>query len=120
MTKVIITPERSGGTVARFRAATRGHESVGNTPGAALDALAGQLNDQEAGSFVIVQNLRPDEFFTAAQQDRLLALLAGRREAQQRGRDLEPVEEAELELLVQAELDGAARRAAAMIQELRS
>jgi hypothetical protein len=120
MTKVIVTPESSSRSATGFRAAARGHESVGNTPGAALDALACQLSDRDANTFVVVQNMRPDEFFTAAQQDRLSELLAVRRAAQQGGRQLDTADEAELELLVQAELDGAARRAAAMIQELRS
>jgi len=62
----------------------------------------------------------PDEFFTALQQQRLAELLAQRRTALDEGRPLAPAEAAELEALVDAELDGATRRAAAMIGELRS
>lgn len=113
-------PGRSGSPDAQFRAVARGCESVGGTPGAALDALAGQLGEGEKGTFIVVQNMRPDQFFTAAQQDRLAALLAARRRAQETGGVMEPAEEVELESLVEAELEGAARRAAAMIDELRS
>ena len=64
----------------------------------------------------ITQNFLPDEFFTAAQQQRLGELLARRRAAQEAGREFDSAEKMELESLVDVELDGATRRAAAMIE----
>ncbi|HWE00808.1 MAG TPA: hypothetical protein VG326_00260 [Tepidisphaeraceae bacterium] len=120
MTKVTITAEPSGSPTRSFRAATRGRESVGSTPGAALDALAEQLDETEANMLIIVQNMRPDEFFTAAQQQQLGELLAKRRTALDTGKEMEPAEKAKLETLIDAELDAATSRAATMINELRS
>jgi hypothetical protein len=64
---------------------------------------------------IILQNISPDEFFTAAQQRRLAELLAKRRAALDAGRQIDPVETVALEALIDAELDGATRRAAAMM-----
>ena len=119
MTKVTITPQNFGSSNASFRAATRGHESVGSTPGAALDALAKQLNETDTNTLVIVQNMGPDEFFTAAQQQRLSDLLSKRRVALDNGAEMDPGDKSELEVLIDAELDGAIRRSAAMVKELR-
>ena len=41
--------------------------SVGRTPGEALDALTAQLGDEESGTLVAVQQMRPDRFFGAAE-----------------------------------------------------
>jgi len=120
MTKVTITAEYPGSPNATFRAAARGRETVGRTPGAALDALAEQLDEKQGNTLIVVQNMRPDEFFTAGQQQRLAELLAERRTALNEGREMGSAEGAELEALVDAELEGAARRAAAMISQLRS
>jgi hypothetical protein len=86
--------------------------------GAAIDGLAAQL-DESAGTLIIVQNLRPDQFFTAEQQQRLEELFAKWREARDRGAALPAAEQAELESLVNAELDGSSERVHAMVQELR-
>ena len=120
MTKVTITAENPGAANGSFRAATRGRESVGRTPGAALDALAEQLDEKESNTLIVVQNMWPDEFFNAAQQQRLGELLAKRRAALDGAREMDASDRAELEALVDAELDGATRRATAMVNELRS
>jgi hypothetical protein len=120
MTKVTITRNNPGSASGTFRAATRGHESVGQTPGAALDALASQLNEHDADTLIVVQNLRPDKFFTTAQQKRLSELLESRRTALDSGREMDPAESVELESLIDEELEAATRRAEAMIDELRS
>jgi hypothetical protein len=62
----------------------------------------------------------PDEFFTAQQQQRLCELLARRRSALDAGHQMDAADETELQNLIDAELDGATRRAASMIQELQS
>lgn len=106
MTTITILPERADS----YRALAGDKESTGRTPGEALDALTAQLEDENGGTLVIVQNQKADEFFTAAQQQRL-AVLARLRE----GGNLSVVEDKELESLIKAELDGARRRAEALL-----
>ncbi len=67
-----------------------------------------------------MQNMHPDEFFTAAQQQRLAELLTSRRAALDAGRAMAYADTIELAALIDSELEGAARRAAAMVSELRS
>jgi hypothetical protein len=110
MTRITILPGRADS----YRAVAGDKESTGRTAGEALDALTSQLADEEGGTLVIVQNRKADQFFTAAQQGRL-AELVSRREAG----GASPEEEKELEGLVEAELDGARRRAEALLNELK-
>jgi response regulator of citrate/malate metabolism len=58
--------------------------------------------------------MRPDELFTAEQQQRLAELLARWRAARDTGASLPPQEQAELDALVQAELRAATERSAAL------
>lgn len=110
MTTITILPERADS----YRAVAGDKESTGRTAGEALDALTLQLADEEGGTLVIVQNRKADRFFSAAQRARLAALMS-RREAGTNS----PEEEEELEGLVEAELDGARRRAEALLNELK-
>jgi exonuclease I len=84
----------------------------------ALDALTAQLNPEEKGTIVIVQNLQPDRFFTAAQQQRLNELMSRWRNARDTGTTLSDQEQAELEALVQAELHGAQQRADDLLRQI--
>jgi hypothetical protein len=118
MTTVTIVAENPGSPDAAFRASARDHESVGRTPGAALDELTRQLTDAEAGTLVVVQNFRPDSFFSAAQQSRLQELLAEWRSARSAGRPMPPEQQKELEDLVGTELDASAARSGAMARDL--
>lgn len=111
MTTITITPEKTDS----YRAITGNKESTGRTAGEALDALTSQLSADESGTLVIVQNHKADGFFSAVQQERLTELMQ-RRSA----RPLSTVEERELESLIEAELDGARRRAAALLDELKA
>ena len=101
MATITILPE----TDNRYRARAGDKESTGRTAGEALDALASQLEDEQSGTLVIVQNHKADRFFNAAQQERLTELMQLRKDSH-----LSPEEESELESLVEAELDGARRR----------
>ena len=110
MTTITILPEKSDS----YRAVAGDKESTGRTAGEALDALASQLEDEESGTLVIVQNRKADEFFDAAQQTRLTELM------RLRGvRTLSPEEEGELERLIEAELAGARERAEALLRQLK-
>ena len=110
MTTITILPETNNG----YRALAGDKESTGRTAGEALDALASQLEDEASGTLVIVQNRKADEFFNAAQQERLAALTQLRHAG-----NLSTQEEGELEGLIEAELDGARRRAEALLNELK-
>jgi hypothetical protein len=114
MTSVAIVPEiTEAGTT--YRAVAGQKQSVGRTAGEALDALTAQLGEQENGTLVVVQNQKPDRFFSAEQQQRLVDLMARWREARDSGSLLSPMDQVELEALVGAELEAATRRAAALL-----
>jgi hypothetical protein len=109
MTTITILPEKAD----TYRAVAGDKESTGRTAGEALDALTSQLADEEGGTLVIVQNQKADQFFSAAQQRRLAELMSLREAGTASAED-----ERELEGLVEAELDGARRRAEALLNEL--
>jgi len=69
-------------------------------------------------TLIIVQQLRPDCFFTAAQQQRLEALMARWRAARDQGATLPVDEQTELEALIAAELQASAARAATLADAL--
>ena len=110
MTTITILPE----TDNSYRAVAGDKESTGRTAGEALDALTLQLEDDESGTLVIVQNHKADQFFNAAQQERLTALMQLRKAG-----NLSPEEESELEGLVETELGGARQRAETLLNELK-
>ena len=114
MTKVAIMPEVSEQGEKVYRAFASGHQSLAKTAGAALDALTAQLPAEEVGTLVVVRSQQPDEFFSAQQQERLHCLMARWREARDSGASLAPAEQAELDALVDAEVQAAGRRAAAL------
>lgn len=66
----------------------------------------------------MVQNMKPDRFFTAAQQKRLAELMGKWREARDAGRRLDGAEQQELEDLARAELKASGLRAEAIAGEL--
>ena len=119
MTKVAILPiPTEQGTLAYHAIAGEKH-AQGKTAGEALDALTAQLSAYEASTLIIVQSLRPDRFFTAAQQERLAALMDRWRIARDQGATLPADEHTELEALIAAELQASAARAAALADALR-
>jgi hypothetical protein len=114
MTKVAILPEPSEQGEMAYRAIAGARQSLAKTAGAALDALTAQLPAEEAGTLVIVQSQQPDGFFTTEQQERLQALMARWRAAREAGASLTPAGQAELDTLVDAEVEAAGKRAAAL------
>jgi hypothetical protein len=117
MTRVAILPEPGEGGALRYRAIAGEQQSVGNTAGAALDALSAQLPADKKGTLVVVQNFEPDNFFTKEKCARLEELMARWRTARDDGVALAAIEQAELDSLVQEEIAAAGRRAAAMTDE---
>ena len=119
MTKVAILPIPTEKGDLSYCAVAGERQSQGRTAGEALDALTAQLCEDEASTLVIVQSLRPDRFFNAAQQQRLAELMERWRTARDKGEALPTDQQAELDLLVEAELCASADRAAALSDELR-
>jgi hypothetical protein len=113
-----IVPETPGSPATQYRAVAGKLHSVGKTAGQALDALTSQLGEAEAGTLLVVQHSRPDQFFTAAQQQRLEHLMTRWRQARDAGTALPPQEQAELDALVEAETRAAAERARALLRGL--
>ncbi len=118
MTTVAIIPEGPGSPAPAYRAVAGKVQAGGKAGGQALDALAAQLDEAEAGTLVIVQHRNPDDFFTREQQERLQDLMERWRTARDAGTSLSVEEQAELDALVEAELRGAAARAAALARGL--
>jgi len=118
MTKVAILAERSAKGVTMYRAVAGARQALANTAGAALDALTAQLSPDESGTLVVVQNHRPDRFFTAEQQRRLEELMSQWRLARDAGKELSPSEQSELKSLVDAEVLASGERAAAVLADL--
>lgn len=118
MTKVAIFPVPNERGSCSYRAIAGERHAQGKTAGEALDALTAPLPADEVSTLIIVQNLRPDNLFTAAQQQRLESLMSRWRSARDQGADLSPEEEAELQALVDAELQAATGRAAKLAETL--
>lgn len=119
MTKVAILPIPTEKGDVSYRAVAGDRQSHGKTAGEALDALTAQLSEDEASTLVIVQSLRPDRFFNAAEQQRLAELMGRWRTTRDKGEALPADQHSELEALVEAELCASADRAAALADELR-
>ncbi len=117
MTTVAILPENAepGGTT--YRAVAGKVQAVGRSAGEALDALTAQLSDDQTGTLVIVQSLRPDRFFTAEQQQRLGALMEQWRTARDTQGRWPADNQAELEAHIEAELQAAVLRAGEMLDD---
>ncbi|MCU0493414.1 MAG: hypothetical protein MUD01_17645 [Chloroflexaceae bacterium] len=118
MTKVAILPVTTHKGNTSYHAIAGKKQSAGTTAGAALDALTEQLPADEASTLVIVQMFRPDQFFTAAQQQRLEELMTKWHSAQDNGVAFSAQEQAELEALIETELEATTRRAAALADDV--
>lgn len=103
MTAIAIRTEENETGEPRFRAIAGSRQSLGRTMGEALDALTAAWGDSVQETVVLIHRFQPDQYFTQAQYDRMQDLLA-RRTA------LTPEERAELEALLDAEVDATVAR----------
>ena len=103
-----ILTEEFDSTSARFRAVSGKRQSVGRTPGEALDALLAQEKGIIESSAILIQRFVPDAYFSQAQHDRIQELL-GRRYS------LSEPENSELDSLIDAELDATVLRTNALL-----
>jgi hypothetical protein len=118
MTTVAILPVETVGGITVYQAVAGRRMAEGKTAGQALDALTAQYPEVERDSLLVVQQLRPDAYFSADQQSRLQSLLERWRNVREQGHELSPDEQAELESLVDAEVEASGRRAAAAAREV--
>jgi hypothetical protein len=117
MTKIAILPIPTNGGMS-YCAVSGTQQFIGKTVGQALDALTMQLGRDEANTLVIVQQLRPDPFFSAEQQQRMSELMERWRAARDRGDTLPEAEQAELDTLIETELRASAARTEALLRAL--
>ncbi len=118
MTTISIFPDDPQASPTRFLAVSGEVRSVGATVGEAVDALRAQLGGPDQTTLILVQPMHGDCFFTAEQQQRLGELMARWRAARDFGTIFPPEEQAELNALVEAELQAACERSAALIRGL--
>jgi len=103
MSTICVHSENQPGKEARYRAVAGDRQVYGATMGQALDALAADWGGDIQETVVLIQRVQPDEYFTAAQQQRKRELMA-------RSKKLSPAERQELESLLDAELDATVAR----------
>jgi regulator of protease activity HflC (stomatin/prohibitin superfamily) len=108
MVSIEVRRETSESGERRFRAVAGDRQSVGRTLGEALDALTADWEDEIQETAVLIRRVQPDAHFTAAQYARMQELLARRAQ-------LSTDERAELETLVDAELDATIARTDALV-----
>lgn len=77
--------------------------------------MTAQLGTEESGTVVVVQQMRPDRFFTEAQTRRLRELMD---RSQSLDAPLSAEEQIERAALIEAELIASGRRAAALADAL--
>ena len=118
MTTIAILPDNPDTSPMRFLAIAGVVQSVGATAGQALDALTAQLGESQETTLIVMQPMRPDALFTAAQQQRLAELMDCWRKARDAGTTLTSEEQAELEALINAELEAASQRSAVLARQL--
>lgn len=117
MTTVAILPISDVNGEKSYRAIAGDKHSIGKTAGQALDALTAQLDEIEFSALLVIQSFRPDPFFNAEQQERLSELMNLWRLARDKGQELSPEQQAELNSLVEMELRAATARTAALMQQ---
>ena len=91
MTKISILPIQTDRGDLSYHAIAGKTYALGKTAGEALkkgDALTALLSEDDTSTLIIMQSLRPDPFFTAAQQERLMVLMARWRNARDQGNTL--------------------------------
>ena len=115
--EILPEPTQAGGT--RYRARWGNRQAAADTPGQALDAIwesEGQEQRDASTTVILFHHLGADRFFSAEQQERLGDLMEEFHHALDSGATLSEEEEAELEQLVQSELEASANRAAALAE----
>jgi hypothetical protein len=114
MATVSVFPDSAGSPARLYRAIAGDRQAVGLTVGGAVDAVTEPMGEPTETTVVIVQPMRPDRFFGAEQIRRLRELMTKWRAALDAGTVLPADEQAELNGLVQAELEAMIERTKAL------
>lgn len=118
MTRVMILPVPAETGRTSYLAVAGDKQSVGDTAGAALDALTSQLEAEETSTLIILQNMRPDAFFSAVQQQQLATLMDEWRAERDTGSVLPAEKQRKLEALVDEELLASTARTTTLLHEI--
>jgi hypothetical protein len=116
MTTISILPISSVSGEKSYRAIAGDKQWTGKTAGQALDGLTTQLAESEFSALLVIQSFNPDLFFSTNQQKRLSELMSLWRVARDRGETLLLDQQAELDALVDAELQAATARTNSLMQ----
>ena len=111
MTTVAILPVETTQGARSYQACSGQRCAEGTTAGAALDALSLRFPELADEPMIVVQRFRPDQFFSAAPQQKLQELMHLWREARDTGHPLSPALQEELDALIDAELVASGQRA---------
>lgn len=119
MTAISILPIVDETGQQQYRASSGDRQSIGKTPGEALDAIMAQFGAQfdqpSLPFFLLIPNFQADRFFTAQQQQRLKYLMAEWKQARDADADFPEDLKTELNHLVEAELLASRDRLSAML-----
>lgn len=118
MTSIVIPPIHSESGRLSFSAIAGNKRAKGKTASEALDVLNEQLGNNDSTTLIVLQNYRPDRFFTSEQQERLNVLMKLWRSTKDSGEELPQKQQDELDSLMEQELLAAAKRATALKNEL--
>ena len=109
MPSMSIQSENDSKQARLFRALSGRRQSVGKTPGEALDALIAQEGETMESSAILIQRFGSDSFFTQNQYDRmqyLFGLSSG----------LSKEENSELDSLIDVEIEATIRRTDSLVK----
>jgi hypothetical protein len=111
----IVREETEGGKEVHYRAIHSAYkaQALGKTAGEALDALTTLVYTEVGDMLVVVPQMKPDEFFTAAQMDRLQELTE-----RSRAGSLTAGVQSERDALIEEELLASAERTACLADSL--
>jgi hypothetical protein len=118
MATISVLPDYT--TPRHFRAISGGKQFIGTTVGDAIDGLNNELGDSSETTLVVVQPMKPDQFFTGEQQARLASLMDAWRIARDAGLAFPSDQKKELDTLVRDELIAATKRAKHLLDSCKS
>ena len=114
MKAVIVSPNKANRSIA----VSNGKESVGKNVGEAIDSIYDQLGADEQNTVIYVQEFQGDEFFSDEQIKRLSMLMKKWRIARDSGKTLPAAQQAELEKLIEIELEASGKRAEKIFSQM--
>lgn len=121
MTTITIVPEIEQKKL-RYKAICGNQETIGLTPGQALDLMETSLiteGEPMNETLVIVQRFRADDLFTKQQQEKLQRLMEELHQSLASETKFSAIKQQELTALAEAELEASIQRGTRIIEELK-